>query len=120
MSVPRLQNVYYVVGDTEQARDFYENALGLSLKFSDPGRWVQFKSGDSNFALCIADEAPVGVRGATVVFEVEAIDPFRKRLTDAGAKIIAERDMGGHGTTLSFVDPAGNIVQLFERARWPS
>ena len=116
MGIKRLQNVYYVVGDTARARGFYEDVLGLRVRFDDPGRWVQLAVGDANLALAIPAEAPAGVSGAIAVFEVDSLEEMRTRVEAAGARIIAERDMGGHGRTLAFEDPDGNVVQLFQRA----
>jgi predicted enzyme related to lactoylglutathione lyase len=116
MGIKRLQNIYYVVGDTARSRSFYQDVLGLRVKFDDPGRWVQFSVGDANIALGIPAEAPAGASGGIVVFEVDSLEEMRGRIESAGARIIAERDMGAHGQTLAFEDPDGNIVQLFQRA----
>jgi catechol 2,3-dioxygenase-like lactoylglutathione lyase family enzyme len=116
MGIKRLQNIYYVVSDTARSRSFYQDVLGLHLKFDDPGRWVQFGVGDAAVALGSPAEAPVGASGGIVVFEVDSLEEMRARIEPAGARIIAERDMGAHGRTLAFEDPDGNIMQLYQRA----
>ncbi len=116
MGVQRIQNVFYVTDDMDRLQSFYEQALGLTLKFRDGERWSQFALGDGNFSLSSPDEAPEGAEGATVVFEVRDIDSRKDMIVAHGGSIVSERDMGSHGKTLAFVDPAGNLGHLLERA----
>lgn len=116
MSVEKLQNAYYVTGDMERAIDFYRDALGLDLVFQDGTKWTQFKAGGVNFAMASEDEAPHSAVGATVVFEVDDIDAMSTSIVSSGGKLLGERDMGDHGKTLTFRDPDGNLVQLYQRA----
>jgi len=116
MSVHRIQNVFYVTDNMDRLQEFYEQALGLKLKFRDGERWSQFVLGDGNFSLSSPDEAPEGAEGATVVFEVSDIESRKQMIVASGGSIVSERDMGSHGKTLAFTDPAGNVGQLLERA----
>jgi catechol 2,3-dioxygenase-like lactoylglutathione lyase family enzyme len=117
MTVTRIQNCYYATRDADASRAFYENLLGLTVAFADEGRWVQFKVGGSNFALAGPGEAPEGMSGGMVVFEVGDLAPFRVRLVESGARIVGERDMGDHGAVLTVEDPDGNLLQLFARPK---
>ena len=47
---------------------------------------------------------------------VDDIAASRDQIAAGGAEIIEERDMGDHGKALTFRDPDGNLVQLFQRA----
>lgn len=116
MSVEKLQNAYYVTGDMERAVGFYRDALGLNLVFQDGAKWTQFKAGGVNFAMASDEEAPDGAVGATVVFEVDDIAAMSASIASAGGELLGERDMGNHGKTLTFRDPDGNLVQLYQRA----
>jgi predicted enzyme related to lactoylglutathione lyase len=116
VTVKRVQNAYYVTGDVAGAARFYQDALGLTLKFQDGTRWAQFDAGGVNFSLSAPEEAAEGARGAVVVFEVDDLDATRARLEGAGATVLGVRDMGAHGRTLTFRDPSGNVAQLFQRA----
>jgi len=113
----KIQNVFYVVRQMDQAETFYRDALGLSPKFRDGDRWAQLDAGGVNFALSAPDEAPGGVQGAVVVFEVDSLENAGKRIEKFGGRAGDERDMGSHGRTLTFTDPEGNICQLFERLK---
>ncbi len=116
MAVQKLQNAYYVTSDMARAVGFYRDALGLDLIFQDGDKWTQFKAGGVNFAMASNEEAPESAVGATIVFEVDDIDSTAGALRAAGAEILGIRDMGDHGRTLSFRDPDGNLVQLYQRA----
>jgi len=50
------------------------------------------------------------------VFEVDDIDAMTPSLKAAGGQVLDTRDMGDHGRTLSFRDPDGNLVQLYQRS----
>lgn len=116
MAVKKLQNAYYVTGDMERAVAFYRDALGLAVKFQDGAKWAQFDAGGVNFSLSSPEEAVVGARGAVIIFEVDDLDAARGRLEGAGGAVLDTRDMGAHGRSLTFRDPDGNLVQLFQRA----
>ena len=115
MSQPKIQNIFYVVGDMERATHFYAHALGLDEKFKDEERWAQFSAGRTNFALSSKDEAPPGAAGAVVVFEVDNLEDAKSQIESAGGRCGDVRDMGAHGRTLPFHDTEGNLCQLFQR-----
>lgn len=117
MIVRRIQNTYLVVRDMTSQRSFYEQALALELKFADKQRWTQFGIADANFALSSAEEAMHAGKGAAVVFEVDDLPTVAERIIGCGGRVLHERDMGSHGSTLAFEDPEGNIGQLFRRAQ---
>jgi len=116
--VRRLQNVYVAATDLDQAVRFYREALGLRLKFRDGNRWAQFDLGETSFAVSAPPKArPPRGAGAVAVFEVESLEAAVVALQSAGAPIQSGVvDMGSHGRILTVRDPAGNPIQLFQRA----
>jgi predicted enzyme related to lactoylglutathione lyase len=116
MPIKKLQNAYYVTTNMDRAVAFYRDALGLPLKFQDGARWAQFDAGGANFSLSAPEEAADNASGAVIVFEVDDLDAARSGLSAHGASVVSERDMGDHGRSLTFRDPDGNLVQLFQRA----
>lgn len=115
MTVKRLQNIYLTASDMKRQRRFYEEVLGLKVKFADEDNWVQFDVGGQNLALASAREAAPGAAGAVVVLEVDSIEAVVEKLSEEGLEVLSIRDMGSHGRTCAFRDPSGNVVQLFQR-----
>jgi predicted enzyme related to lactoylglutathione lyase len=115
MAVSKLQNAYYITRDMDRAVAFYRDALGLKLGFQDGEKWAQLKAGDSNVALSSAEEGAPGAVGATLVLETDDIAAAKAQLEAHGATIIEQRKMGS-GDALTFRDPDGNLVQLYQRA----
>lgn len=119
MSAPapqRLQNVFVVARQPAALHAFYSEALGLTLKFRDGDRWIQYGVGNTNVSLACAEEAAPASSGLVMVFEVTEFAAAQERITAAGGQVLGVRDMGAHGAVLSLRDPEGNIVQLFKRA----
>jgi len=114
--IQRLQNVFVVSDTPGSLGAFYEQALGLKLKFRDGDRWIQYAAGSSNVALAGREEAAPATSGLVMVFEVADFAGAQERITAAGGEVLGTRDMGGHGAVLSLRDPEGNVVQLFRRA----
>ncbi|HSI40908.1 MAG TPA: VOC family protein [Xanthobacteraceae bacterium] len=117
MAAVRLQNVYVRASDIAASRHFYEALLGLAPKFVDGERWVQYDAGGTSFALGCPGEYPETATGAIAVFEVPDLDARKAQMERAGIRVVASRDMGSHGRVLTVLDPAGNHLQLFQRAR---
>jgi predicted enzyme related to lactoylglutathione lyase len=115
MTIHKIQSVYTVVNDMEALQAFYSQVLGMPPKFRDADRWTQFSVGNANFALSSVAEAVPGTAGSVVVFEADRIDGVRDAVTRAGGTFVGARDMGAHGTVLSFNDPEGHPFQVFSK-----
>ena len=115
--VKKLQNAYYITKNMERAVSFYRDTLGLSIAFQDGNKWAQFKAGASNFSLSSPEQGAFGRSGGVIIFEVESIDQFEKKIEKSQGSIIEIRDMGDHGKVLTFRDPDENIVQLYQRKK---
>jgi predicted enzyme related to lactoylglutathione lyase len=114
--IKRVQNAYYVVRDMDRAVGFYRDALGLKLKFQDGAKWAQFGGVNINFSLSAPEESAGADGGAVVVFEADDLPAAIAAVQRAGGTVVARRDMGAHGKTVTIRDPEGNVVQLFGRA----
>jgi len=114
----KIQNVYQVTQNFDRALGFYQDVLGLKLKFRDGEKWGQLDANGSKFALSSPEEAgPAAKSNTVVVFEVDDLDAARQALEAAKAPILGIRDMGSHGSVLTSSDPDGNIIQIFARAK---
>jgi len=111
----KLNNTLVVADDMKASRHFYEEILGLKLKFADGERWAQYGTGSGNFAIGCAEECPEGLKGAVAVFEVGDLDQMLAAMSIAGIVILERRDMGAHGRVATLADPSGNRLQLFQR-----
>jgi len=114
VAVTRLQNAYYLTRDMDRAVAFWRDALGLELRFQDGAKWAQLRLGDSNIALSSPEEGAPQAVGATLVLETDDLAGARKAVEAGGGTVIDERKMGS-GTAITFRDPDGNVVQLFQR-----
>lgn len=111
----RLKSVIYPTANMDAARHFYRDLLGLPLQFEDGAHYAQFRPEGGTVALAGAREQPPGQSGPIMTLEVAALDALRPALAAAGVRIVAERDMGSHGRTLTVADPDGNLVHLFQK-----
>jgi predicted enzyme related to lactoylglutathione lyase len=116
MTVLRLQNIHFVARDVERIADFWQRAVGLSVRFRDEDRWVQLKAGDDSFAIASQAEGVADQVGAVPVFEVDDLEVHSAAIAEHGGRVLSDRDMGDHGRVITFNDPDGNVAQLLKRA----
>ena len=115
MTITRIRTVYVAADDVPACAVFYDTILQLPVRFRDGDRWVQFGSDGASFAVASHGESVRGTKGAVVVFEASE-EADHLRLIDGAAVLVDARDMGEHGRTRTYRDPAGNLFQLFWRA----
>lgn len=119
-TIQRLQSVYVAAEQPARLHAFYEQALGLPLKFRDGDRWIQYGLPNAGVALASREEAAPATSGLVMVFEVDDFEGVHERVTAAGGEVLGLRDMGAHGRVLSLRDPEGHVVQLFQRVARPA
>jgi predicted enzyme related to lactoylglutathione lyase len=117
----KVRHVYLTASQPARLAEFYEKT-GLSIRFADGERWIQFRTEGAAFCVSgLEESAAAASSNAVVVFEVEKLEPVLDRAVAAGATIISPaRDMGSHGRLAQFRDPDNNIIQLFEAATKPN
>jgi len=113
----KLKQVYLTAVEPERLAEFYE-ALGLTIRFADPGKWIQFAG--EKAAFCVAgpsESVSEQSRDAVLVFEVDNLEMALDRARAQGAELPGEvRDMGAHGRVAHVRDPQHNTIQLFQAA----
>jgi len=113
----KLKHIYLTALEPEALARFYE-ALGLTIRFADSAKWVQFAG--EKAAFCIAspgESVSERARNAVVVFEVDDLELTLDRARALGAEVFGEvRDMGAHGRVAHLKDPQRNTIQLFQAA----
>lgn len=116
MPIEKVKYTYLVVSDMDAAVAFYRDGLGLKLKFQDGRSWAEFDAGNGTaIALSSFEESGLDVPGPVVVFQATDAEALAASLSDRGAKILARRDMGDHGSLITIREPSGNLFQLFEK-----
>lgn len=114
-----IRSCYVPTTDVPAMREFYEEVLGLTPKFSDGDHWIQYALKGSAFAVAGPREAPASSSGHVIVFDVSDMDALVERLEAAG-QTPHVRDMGDHGRVLTAFDPAGQPIQFFARVAVPA
>jgi predicted enzyme related to lactoylglutathione lyase len=114
MAITRVQTFYLPADDVAATTAFYEVLLGPP-RFRDGDRWVQFRAGETSFAIASRDEAAQGAEGGVAVFQSDDLADHERTIA-AGAVALERRDMADHGRTATYRDPAGHLFQLFWRA----
>lgn len=110
--IERIGNVFYRVDDMDAAVRFYQETVGLQLKFRDGDRWAAFDV--NGVTLAFEGGATVsGGGGATVSLRVRDLDTLVETLRQRGAEV-GEVVRGTHERRADLVDPSGNHLVLYE------
>ena len=134
MSVKKIDHVAIVVPDLEQARNFYEQALGLEVSHiedvaAEQVRIAFLPVGDSEIELIEPTTEDSGVakylakRGPGMhhmCIEVDDIDASMQRLRDQGIELLNEEPAtGSDGRRYAFAHPKSTFGVLIELYQYP-
>ena len=111
----KIKHIYLTAKNPGKLAEFYKRA-GLSVRFADGERWIQFKSEGAAFCVASIEESVVSPStNAVVVFEVDDLEAAVSQAVATGAIVTGPiRDMGGHGRVAEIRDPEDNAIQLFQ------
>jgi predicted enzyme related to lactoylglutathione lyase len=109
----KVRSSYVVTHDVQKLIPFYEALLETKLQFQDGKKWAQFPTDTGRFAISSPDEAAAPGLSSVIVIEVEDMAYAEANVLKHGGQILSRRDMGSHGITVTFSDPADNVSQLF-------
>lgn len=119
METAVLKLPYLIANDLPELRRFYEQSLGLSLRFQDGEKWCQLQAGKLDLALSSPEEAAPCPGGAVLVFSVQSLEAAQAQILQAGGVVLHTRAMGSHGQVSSCRDIEGNFFQIHARAATP-
>ena len=105
------------VRDIKESKRFYEDALGMKVKFASPdGQWIEFDLGETSFAILQrpAKKGELKPEKTRTMFEVKNMEAAKERLDEKGVKIIGDIRIEDYGKLLTFEDPNGHWLELFE------
>lgn len=116
-----IRDFYYNVKDMNRAIKFYTEALGMQKAYSHE-YWTTMQIGAASIGLHWTEggDVPLTPRdshgqhcGGTVTFESDSIETDRKKIEEAGGKILGEsKQAWGH--MLTFEDLDGNVLKLMK------
>jgi predicted enzyme related to lactoylglutathione lyase len=120
-------NVRYMVDDVAAAIDFYTANFGFSVLSSAPPAFADVKRGNLRLLLsgpqssagrAMADGEKPGPGGWNRVhFVTDDLAADIERLRGAGVEFRNDVVTGPGGSQVLAVDPAGNLIELFQPAR---
>jgi len=106
-------NFFLPSGDLKKGKTFYQDILGLPVKFdfSSMGM-IAFKVGDNEPAIILKDTSKFPETKPTIWFVVDSVQEEYKRLSAKGLKFLSEPFVIHTGMAVEFEDPFGNRLGL--------
>lgn len=106
-------NYFLGVEDLQKSRKFYEDVLGLSLKFdfSDRGM-MAFNVGNEEPAIILKDLKTFPEVKPTVWFVVDDVETEYQKLKTKGVNFLSEPFEILTGMAVEFEDPSGNRMGI--------
>ncbi|MDF2655831.1 MAG: putative glyoxalase [Bacillota bacterium] len=105
----KYDNYLLPVEDLEKARDYYENTLGLTLKFDFSSKgMIAYRIGEEEPAIILKDISQFGALKPSVWLEVEDVKSEYDRLKEKGVRFLSEPFSIHTGMAVEFEDPFGN------------
>ena len=113
--IKRIYAVWTYVNDLQVSRNFYENILGLKFKLRD-GEWIEYSVGETSFAILQrqTNQGPLKPQKMRTMFQVDDIERMKARLIENNVKLIGHIRKEKYGKLLTFEDPNGHWLELFE------
>lgn len=105
----KYDNYFIPVDNMEEAKNYYENILGLELKFdfSDIGM-IAYNIGNEEPAIILKDNNKFKNLKPTVWFEVDNVIAKYEEMKNLGVKFLSEPFKIKTGNAVEFEDPFGN------------
>jgi len=113
-----FDNFFLPSGDLKKGKAFYQDLLGLPVKFdfSDMGM-VAFKVGENEPAIILKDTNKFPDAKPTIWFVVDSVQEEHKRLSAKGLKFLSEPFPIHTGMAVEFEDPYGNRLGLTDYSK---
>lgn len=106
-------NFFLPVSDLTQAKDFYQNKLGLGIKFdfSDAGM-TAFSVGNQEPAIIVTDTNKIDRTKPAIWFRVDNVKVTYEQLKGRGVVFLSEPFQIQTGMAAQFEDPFGNLIGI--------
>jgi len=111
-------NFFLPSNDLKKGKEFYQDLLGLSVKFdfSDMGM-VVFNVGDNEPAIILKDTGKFPEAKPTIWFTVDSVQEEYERLKAKGLQFFSEPFAIHTGMAVEFQDPFGNALGLTDYSK---
>lgn len=110
-TVKRFGMIILMQKDLAAAVEFYKS-LGFQLKFHLKDKWAEFELDTVKLGLCPTDEEP-GLIRTGIVLEVDDLRRMYEERKDS-IHFFTEPNAAVHGIMVSFKDPSGNVLDLYQ------
>ena len=113
--IQRIYATWIYVKNLETSKTFYEKVLGLKVKFQQGG-WIEFDLGETSFAILqrAPDQGPLIPQKTRVMLQVSDIEEMKQQLLENNVKLIGDIRNEVYGKLLTFEDPNGHWLELFQ------
>ena len=111
-------NFFLPVNNLNEAKKFYNQILGLPIKFdfSDPGM-TAFKVGDQEPAIIVKDTKIFPATKPTIWFVVDDVQMEYRKLKEMGVVFMSEPFEIHTGLAVEFDDPFGNRLGITDYSK---
>ena len=111
-------NFFLPSNDLKKGKAFYQDLLGLQVKFdfSSMGM-IAFKVGDNEPAIILKDTSKFPDAKPTIWFVVDNVQNEYNRLTEKGLRFLSEPFPIQTGLAVEFEDPYGNRLGLTDYSK---
>jgi predicted enzyme related to lactoylglutathione lyase len=116
--VKNYDNFFLPSGDLKKSKGFYQDILGLPVKFdfSNMGM-IAFKVGNNEAAIILKDTSKFPEAKPTIWFVVDNVQEEHKLLKAKGLKFLSEPFPIRTGIAVEFEDPFGNRLGLTDYSK---
>ena len=111
-------NFFLPSNDLKKGKEFYQDLLGLPVKFDFSGiGMIAFKVGETEPAIILKDTSKFPDAKPTIWFMVDSVQDEYARLTSKGLKFLSEPFPIQTGLAVEFEDPFGNRLGLTDYSK---
>ncbi|MBI5733322.1 MAG: VOC family protein [Candidatus Kerfeldbacteria bacterium] len=112
--IKKIYAVWVYVRDFEESRKFYEKLIGSRVKFQE-GDWIEFDLDGTSFGLLqLRKKGTLQPQKTHIMFQIDDIEAMQRKLEGSGVKLIGGIRNESYGKLLTFEDPNGHWLELFE------
>ena len=111
MKIEDFDNFFLGTSDLNESRIFYQDMLGLAVKFDFSAKgMIAFTVGDNEPAIILKDTALFPAAKPTIWFKVDSVLKCYEELTAKGLHFSTAPYKIQTGWAVEFSDPAGNVL----------